>query len=261
MRSRGRHERDGDNPIGRYAIGGLGPVAVAGALVAVRDEIQQTTAVLVLVIVVVLAAIAGGRGAGALAAVMAAMSFDFFLTRPYLSLRITSEADIENALVLLVIGLLVGQVVAGARQRRSSEERATGDVACLVRIAERAAAAGPVDEFVDAVEAELTELLSLRECFFTPILGEELPTIDRSGALVTTEHWLSERGEPTLPVQGATVLVFGGGRTLGQLVLRPDFDAGAPLRSRVIAVALADHLGAVIAARGLPPDRAPSRRG
>lgn len=71
MRSRGRHERDGDNPIGRYAIGGLGPVAVAGALVAVRDEIQQTTAVLVLVIVVVLAAIAGGRGAGALAAVMA----------------------------------------------------------------------------------------------------------------------------------------------------------------------------------------------
>ena len=42
------------------AIGVLGPVLVAGALVGVRDEIEGANVALILVLVVVLAAVTGG---------------------------------------------------------------------------------------------------------------------------------------------------------------------------------------------------------
>ena len=60
------------------AIAGLGPIRVAAALVSVRGHLVNVNVALVLVVVVVLAAVAGGRAAGALAAVMAALSYEFF---------------------------------------------------------------------------------------------------------------------------------------------------------------------------------------
>ena len=71
---------------------------------------RAPTLVLVLVVVVVAVATTGDRVAAAIAAIVAAASFDFFLTRPYTSMRITSAEDLETALMLLVIGLLVGQL-------------------------------------------------------------------------------------------------------------------------------------------------------
>jgi hypothetical protein len=43
--------------------------------------------------------------------------------------------------------------------------------------------------------------------------------------------------------------VIGNGRTLGHLVMEPEHDVGVSLESRVVAVALADQLGAVLATR------------
>jgi K+-sensing histidine kinase KdpD len=236
-----------------YAIGGLGPIALAAVLVPVRDDIQHATAMLLLVVVVVLAAMTGGQGAGAVGAVSATLSYDFFLTRPYLSLGIERDADVENALVLLIIGSLVGQLLAVARRRRRSEERAARDVQSLVRIAERAAAGEEPAAIVRAVEDELVQVLQLFRAAYTTDLEEDLPVLERSGVVRTTEHRLNERGEPTLPLGGVDLPVTANGRTIGHVILHPRPDAGAPLRSRVIAVALADQLGAALAARGPGP--------
>ena len=94
------------------ALGGAAPIVVAAALVALRDHLLNANVALVLVLVVVLAAVGGGRSAGAVAAVSAALSFNFFHTVPYLTLEIDSADDVETTLLLLAVGLAVGQLAS-----------------------------------------------------------------------------------------------------------------------------------------------------
>jgi K+-sensing histidine kinase KdpD len=245
-----RSSNEVDESIAGYAIAGFGPIIVAAVLVTVRDDIEHTTAALILVVVIVLAAMAGGRAAGAFAAVVAAASFDFFLTRPYLSLRISSEADLETTFVLLVIGLLVGQIVVSARRSRRVADRATDEIGRLRRIAEQAATTAGAEDLVLAVEAELVGLMGLREATFArDASGSTLPRIERSGALTVTHHRFAAGGEFALPADGVELPVTGRGELLGCFVLSPDPDVGVSLDARVVAVALADQLGAALAAR------------
>lgn len=231
-----------------YVIAGIGPVAVAAALVPLRDELVSTNLALILVVVVVLATMAGGRGPGLLAAVVTTMSYDFFLTRPYLSLTIDSADDIETSLILLVIGLLVGQMVVSARRNRQAAVRGADEVERLHRVAEQAASGAPLDELVRSIEAELTGLLTLRACRFErPPFGSTLPRLEPSG-VITGVHSRRFAGEEfTLPAEGVELIVLGRGRELGRFVLTPDPNEGASLEERVVAVALSDQLGAALA--------------
>jgi K+-sensing histidine kinase KdpD len=239
---------DFESSAGGYLIGGFVPIVIGAALVPVRDDIEHTTSVLIMVLVVVLAAIAGGRWAGVLAAFVAAASFDFFLTQPYQSLRIDSESDIETTVMLLVIGILVGQIVVFARRNRRAADRAADEIGRLRRVAESAASGLGTDELADVVEEELSGLLGLRECtFHREKLERELPTLERSGTISVTEHRFDPRGGFTLPAQGVELPVLGGGETVGRLVLVPEPGVGVSLDARIVAIALADQLGARLA--------------
>src|SRR5438046_10615060 len=96
-------------PLGS-ALGGLGALGAAAALVGVRGEIQNANVALILVVFVLLGAVSGGRGAGAVSALVAATSFDFFHTKPYGSLKITDGNDILTTVLLVVVGLLVAEI-------------------------------------------------------------------------------------------------------------------------------------------------------
>src|SRR5262245_12506281 len=93
-------------------IGVASAIAIAGLLVPIRDWMGASNVALVLVIVVVAAAILGGRMAGALTSVAAALSFDYFHTQPYYNLRISDREDVIAAVLLLVVGLAVGELAA-----------------------------------------------------------------------------------------------------------------------------------------------------
>ena len=86
------------------------PAAIgAGALMTIsRSFFDTTNAALVMMILVVGVAAVGGRTAGIITALAAAVSFDFFHTRPYLSMTIDSRDDIETTMLLLVAGILAG---------------------------------------------------------------------------------------------------------------------------------------------------------
>src|SRR5947207_715063 len=117
-----RRDRLPEGPDDRLVVAGLGvaalgPLVVASLLVIVRDHIAGSNAALVFVIVVVLAAALGGRWAGFTAAVISAMSYDFFLTRPYGSLKIDELEDIVATVLLLAVGLIVGEVVVSLEER------------------------------------------------------------------------------------------------------------------------------------------------
>lgn len=70
-----------------------------------RGSLPNTDAALALVLVVVAVAAAGHRTAGILAAVSAAVWFDFFLTVPYERLTIIRRADIEATVPILAVGI------------------------------------------------------------------------------------------------------------------------------------------------------------
>jgi hypothetical protein len=242
-----RARRDPDLTVPGYLIGGIGPIAVAAALVPLRNELDNTNLALALVVVVIVAALAGGRGAGALAAIVAAVSYDFFLTRPYLSLSIDNADDVETTIFLLVIGLLVGEIVVQFRRTQRRAERGATSIASLHRVAELAAGGAPVAELACAVEAELIGLLQLRDCFFEELpVGRPLPRLERNGSVTGVVAHRFTGDEFALPPE-IELPVLGRGRQLGRFVLVSDPIVGASLEERTVAIALSDQLGAVLA--------------
>lgn len=230
-------------------LGVIAPVFVAGLLVGVRDSVQNANIALVLVVVVVLAAAIGGRRAGICAAVVAALSFDFFHTTPYLRLSIDTADDMETTLLLLAVALPVAHIAAGGRRAQASADASHNDIWRIHRVAERAARSQETSEVILAAEEELTGLLTLRSCRFEalPFLPA-LPRLERSGYIDSRVLQLRDDGFE-LPAAGVELPVYGRGQPLGRFVLEPTPGAGVSLERRVVAVAIADQVGAVLVPR------------
>jgi K+-sensing histidine kinase KdpD len=225
----------------------FGSLLVAGALVPFRDDLANANVVLVYVLVVVLGAAVGTRWSGALTAIVAAMSYDFFFTRPYQSLKIENANDVETTVLLLAIGLVVAELVAFTRRHRAHAATRGDEIQMLRRTAELVASGASSDQVLTVVRDELVELLSLVECRYEAApFASTLPRVERTGA-VDGEHrrWIS--GEFTLPDLGAEIPVAARGTTFGRLVLIPDLSHGVSIEERIVAIALVDQLGAALA--------------
>jgi Domain of unknown function (DUF4118) len=230
-------------------LGGLLPIALAAALVTVRDAAANTNIALALVVAVVIAAVAGGQVAGAVAAVSAALSFDFFHTQPYLSLTIDSGDDAETTVLLLVVGVLVGTIAARGRRARQAASQARDEIQRVHKLAELTAAGEVGASVVGTAQGELIELLSLDDCRFeAPPYETELPVLERSGALSQSTHRYTGNGFE-LPAGGVSLPVLARGRPVGRFVLTPHPGVGLTLERRIVAVALADQVGGALAAR------------
>jgi hypothetical protein len=237
------------------AVATFGPLVVAALCVPLRDDIAPANLALLFVVVVALAGACGGRRAGAVAAVVSTFAYDAFLTRPYGSLKIDRAADVETAVLLLVIGLLASELMALASRHRAASTRARDGIDRLHRVADTAARGAHPDEVVDSLRAELIGLLSLRDCTFEqPPFAGELPVVARDGSIDGgRRQWAG--GELSLPAEGAVIPVLGRGTCFGRFVLVPDWNVGASIEERVVAVTLVDQLGAVLASESKPTPR------
>jgi hypothetical protein len=220
---------------------------VAGLLVPFRNDLASANVVLVYVLVVVCGAAVGTRWSGALTAVVAAMSYDFFFTRPYQSLKIDNANDLETTVLLLAIGLVVAELVAFTRRHRAHAATRGDEIQMLRRTAELVAQGASPDQVLATVRDDLVELLSLVECRYEPApFVSSLPRIERTGAVEGAHRrWIG--GEFTLPGLGAEIPVAARGTTYGRLVLIPDISMGVSIEERIVAVALVDQLGAALA--------------
>jgi K+-sensing histidine kinase KdpD len=233
-----------------YALGGLLPIAVAGAMVGLRSELDDTNVALVLVLVVVGTGALGGRGPAALSAVISAVSFNFFFTEPYYSLRVDESNDVETVLILLAIGLAVGQLAVAAQRSRRQVRQGRGELASMRRVAEQVAGGASREQLITLVVAELREMLGLVGCRFEPGPSEsDLPVLERSGRIETSYRMVGPDGELAFPALGVRLPVVAGGVEIGSLMLEPDPALGVTVEARLVAVALADQLGAALAAR------------
>ncbi len=114
------------------------PIGVAAAMVPFRASFAAAASALVLVAVVVGVAAFGDRFAGYLATIMATLSFDFFLTRPYERLAITHRPDIETAVCLFVVGVVVTEICVQSRRVHEAAREGSEFVGLIAGVAELA---------------------------------------------------------------------------------------------------------------------------
>ena len=91
----------------------------------------------------------GGRGPGLATAVVSALSLNFFLTEPYLSLEIHKPGDIAAFVALAACGLIAAAF--GKRRVRTAEQvsRTRGDLEVLGRTAASLAARAPIEDVLE----------------------------------------------------------------------------------------------------------------
>lgn len=238
-------------------LGGVVPPLVAVLLVPFRDETVSANVAMALMVGVVGAAALGGRRAGAVATLAAAASYDFFHTRPYHSLRVASRADVEMTVLLLLAGLIVGTVASRARSDRASAEAGRREMRRIRRLADQVVTGGDVADVIMAAEAELTALLALEGCRFeAPPYREPMLRLERGGCPADPGPRRGTRtGGVELPAGGAELQVLSRGQPVGRFVLLPGPRGGLSLEQRVVAVALADQVGAVLGAHPPGQDR------
>jgi hypothetical protein len=233
-----------------WLIATLGPLALSGILVIFRGELFATNAALVLVLAVLAGAITGGRLGGVVSAVVAALCFDFFFTRPYYSFTINRHDDVETTVVLLIVGLVVGELVIRTHHSRQLARASRREVEQIRRVAELAAGRGPTGRLISIVEREVVDLLRARAARFErPPFPTVLPQLGHGRVTIGGDD-----GGPSRqlgPPNEVEVPVWGRGRELGRLVVVLPFQSAGiaiPPDDRALAVALVDQLGAVLAA-------------
>lgn len=226
-----------------WALAPVASILVGVVLVALRDDVDRSTATLVLVIPVVLVAVIGGPGPAALAAIIAPLTFDVLLTEPYYRLLIHAAEDIEATVILLIVGLLIGQLVTRevrSRVRSTTRRVELQSMTAMVRpVAEGADEAKLADEAVRA----LTGVLDLRECRWRPgYHGVAYPQLARDGEVVPRPAGRILDRSP-LPPTGVELPVRAGGREVGRFVLVPARQTSLSREGRQVAVAIADLFG------------------
>jgi len=242
-------ESDGRVGLGT-AVGAIGSVGIAAGLVGVRDHFAQVNVALILVLFILIGAVIGGRRAGVVSALMAAVSFDFFHTTPYNSLKIDNGDDIVTTVLLLVVGVTIGEIVVRADRIRGAIGSHRNELTRVHRVARLAAEGEAFEDLVAAVAAELIETFHLQRCWFEapPFVGT-YATLEPTGTLTGNgmSHYTRDGFE--LPRDGVALPVIVGDRTIGRFVLIPTAGVGVALDRRMIAIALADQLSIVLARR------------
>jgi len=226
------------------------PLALAAILVPFRASFPNTDAALALILVVVAVAANGNRLAGVLAAVSAAVWYDFFLTRPYERFSITSRTDIETTVLLLVIGVAVTELAVWGRRQHATASRRAGYLDGIASAAQAVAAGSSPSVLIEQVTNQLIQLLTLRSCRFQyGVAGLGRPARLQHDGSVTDGHGDREVDAEGFP--GDTeleLLVESGGLFRGRFLMTPDRDARPTLEQRLLAVAFADQVGAALAA-------------
>jgi K+-sensing histidine kinase KdpD len=234
------------------ALGGIAPIFVAAGLVAVRGEVKNTNVALALAVVVVAAGAAGGRVAGMVSGVTAAAAFDFFHTQPYLSLLIHDADDVEMTILLLVLGLVAGRLGWKARTATRQRDGGRGGLEKIRLLADKVARGADSTDVVALARTELIDMFQLVDCQFeaAPFSDRfDLPALERNGVVAHRRYRMDPAGElqVELPAEGIALPVLSRGQIVGRFILDFGPGAGATLEQRIVAIALADQVGASLA--------------
>ena len=230
----------------------LAPLALAVILLPWRGSWPNTNAALLLVVAVVAVACLGNRLAGVLAALSAAVWFDFFYTLPYDRLTISHSADVTTFGLLLAVGVAVSQMAAWARRLKAVTVADAGYFNRIVASATLTQEAGTPYNVTEHVRGQLIDVLDLADCRFEygKLLGQP-PRLEPDGT-VTTRYGRYPVDESGFPQEEVELLTFGNGQYTGRFMLTPKPGSRPSRRARLVAVTLADLAGHAIGNSSAP---------
>jgi len=220
------------------------PLGVAAVLVPFRSSFVNTASALILVAVIVGVAALGNRIAGFVATISATLWFDYFLTRPYEKLAITHRPDIETAVSLFVVGIIVTELAARNRHHHATAAEEADFVGLIHDVSELATSGAASREVVERVRNELIALLRLQACRYEGGTSDDpMMRLEHDGRVFLGGRvWGVHR--MGLPGPEFELLVQSQGRTLGRFVMTPTPGYPVSQERRVVAVAIADQVGA-----------------
>jgi Domain of unknown function (DUF4118) len=263
MASRLTEEIDGEG-VAWAAAGFVASLLIGAVIEPFRSTVGLENVALGYLLVVVVAAAVGGRAAGLISALSAALSYDFFLTTPYHSLRIDSVAQVITVALLFGTGL-VASLAGRARRRQTVEADTQAGMIRLLNTVTRAAAAGENSDQL-AAEGSYTLLDARRvmirrgdpdhEVVVADIGEPEAPLdLDTLTQLDPEGHILDGRLRPPTgpavrwvrPSQGAVLQLVRHRQPVGRLIVTFRQDQWIP---PVIRLALATVAHALVTATG-----------
>jgi two-component system, OmpR family, sensor histidine kinase KdpD len=139
--------REGESLVWLVA-GGVGSMALGIALIPLRTLTAASNLAFVFLAFTVVVAELGGRTAALATAVVSAMSLNFFLTEPYLTLTISKRDDVVAFFALAACGLIAAAF--GKRRERWSEvaDRAGQELEALKTLVEQLRNGAPLDKIL-----------------------------------------------------------------------------------------------------------------
>ena len=231
-----------------------------------RSRLSNIDVALALVVVVMALGTSGRSAVPVVAAVTAAFAFEFFDTKPFEQLAIARGPDVWTTVVLAAVGLLAGECVVRLVRQRVSIESGTADMQRVRTASDLVASGQEAVLVVEQIAQELERLLQLKDCRFEAVESHAgAPEVQRDGSLSLSVSDGTPASKVLGPWEWAELPVWGQGQVLGHFVLSFRSDAQVGRDQLLVAVTLADQVGAALTAYSspgpLPPDEGDNRPG
>jgi K+-sensing histidine kinase KdpD len=123
---------------------------------------------------VLAAAVLRGLGPSLIAAIAAALAFNFFFTQPLHTLRIHSSEDVVTVVVLLLAGLLTSRLAGSVREQARLAEEHAGRNATIAGLARQLLSCGSATE---VAEVGVKDLARVFDCHAVLMSGDEEPRL------------------------------------------------------------------------------------
>ncbi|HEX4983187.1 MAG TPA: DUF4118 domain-containing protein [Ilumatobacteraceae bacterium] len=223
-------------------IGPLVAIVVGTATASVRDEVGSTIVGVALATTVTVAALIS-RAAAMTTAFAAAITFNFFHTEPYHSLRIHDPGDVVIVALLLGLGVAISDVTGWIRRReRFVRQHAIADDAARQVLA-LLEVDRPITDVWPTLASSLLDELSFATCRYVGGTDIEMSIVADSQGRET-----EAQATFVLPAAGAAVPIRSAGRSLGFLVITPLHGHTALTVRRSVVLALAATVTSAITA-------------
>ena len=204
------------------AAGPIAAIFLGAGLVLIRDWTTASNFSFVFLALIIAVAEYGGRWAALTTAVASALSLDYFLTQPYLSLSISAKGDLIACAGLAGCGLLAA-VFSDRRPGRA----ALGEVRIIRAVLAALSQPGPRDRRVGEAVRACCDLLPLAAIVIRDgndhvVASSASPEIARPVPLQVLNEpapakALAPRASEPLPRAGARIALVAGQQRLGWL--------------------------------------------
>lgn len=218
------------------------PLATAALSIPFRQEHGRTVAIILVVPVVVVATL-GATGPALIAALVAGIAYDVFLTAPYNTVAIDDPDEIAAMIALIAVGLIVGWLASrvarlGARATgRSTELRHLTEFSLFTTTTTEPA------QLIDQASRHIAAVLNLASCTWRPgPHSESGPVLLPHGGLMGFVTELSpDRAQ--LPT-GCVLPAYVQDNEIGRFVLDPIPGTVTSYEERRTATTIAQLLAA-----------------